>query len=86
MRNDNDGAESDDEGKEVAEVHGDAEGEADNVDDCKGATSISDARGQGREVKGECDLDSTNLSGRYRAGQGNKCVKAPGTRGEVKLR
>ena len=87
MRNDNDRDESDNRDKEVAEAeakaHSDAEGKVENADDC----SIPMQEAKEGESKGNvCNLDPTDLSGRYGAGQGDKCVKAPGTRGEVKLR
>jgi hypothetical protein len=69
-KKDNNGKESDDFEDEEVEVDNDLECEADNADKvdnagkCAEGTSISAAKGEGRGVKGESDLDREDLSGK----------------------
>jgi hypothetical protein len=69
-KKDNDGEESDDVEDEEVEVDNDLKCEADKADKaenagkCAEGTSISAAKGQGRGVKGESDLDREDLSGK----------------------
>jgi hypothetical protein len=69
-KKDNDGVESDDVEDDEVEADNDLECEADKVDKadkagkCTEGTSISTAKGEGRGVKGESDLDREDLSGK----------------------
>jgi hypothetical protein len=69
-KKDNDGDESDDVENEDVEADNDLECEADkadkadNVGKCAEGTSISTAKGEGRGVKGESDLDREDSSGK----------------------
>jgi hypothetical protein len=66
-KKDNNGEESDDVEDEKVEVDNDLECDTDNVDNAgKSAegTSISAAKGEGRGVKGEGDLDREDSSGK----------------------
>jgi hypothetical protein len=69
-KKDNDREESDNDKDEEVEADNDLECEADNVDNvdnagkCAEGTLISAAKGEGRGVKGERDLNREDLSGK----------------------